>query len=42
MKLTTLRSVLDVLEGTGGEEIILDEDTRVKAKRCIDVMLELG
>ena len=24
------------------EEITLDEDTRIKAKRCIDTMLELG
>ena len=42
MKLTTIADVLHCLEGTDGEEIILDEDTRVKAKGCIDEMLRLG
>ncbi|MBQ5310970.1 MAG: quinolinate synthase NadA [Oscillospiraceae bacterium] len=42
MKLTTLTSVLNCLEGTGGDEILLDEDTRLAAKKCIDRMLELG
>ena len=42
MQLTKIASVLHCLEGTDGEEIILDEQTRVAAKRCIDRMLELG
>lgn len=42
MKLTTIADVLHCLEGSDGEEIILDEDTRVKAKVCIDEMLRLG
>ncbi len=42
MKLTTLASILNCLEGDGGEEIILDEGTRLAAKKCIDRMLELG
>lgn len=42
MKLTTLTTVLDCLNGVGGQEIVLDEDTLVKAKHCIDEMLRLG
>ena len=42
MKLTQLADVLHCLEGSDGEEITLDEDTRVKAKVCIDEMLRLG
>lgn len=42
MQLTKISSVLHCLEGTGGEEILLDEDTRLAAKRSIDRMLELG
>lgn len=42
MQLTKLSSVLHCLEGTGGEEILMDESTRLKAKACIDKMLELG
>ena len=42
MKLTTLMHVYNCVKGVGGEEIILDEDTRIKAKACIDTMLELG
>lgn len=42
MKLTTIADVLHCLEGIDGEEITLDEDTRVKAKVCIDEMLRLG
>lgn len=42
MKLTTLGDVYQCVKGTGGEEIRLDEEVRVKAKRCIDTMLELG
>lgn len=42
MQLTKISSVLHCLEGKGGEEIILDEQTRLAAKRPIDRMLELG
>lgn len=42
MQLTKLASVLHCLNGTGGEEIIMDETTRLAAKVCIDRMLELG
>ena len=41
MKLTTLGDVYQCVKGTGGEEIKLDEEVRIKAKRCIDTMLEL-
>ena len=41
-KLTTLGDVYQCVKGTGGEEIKLDEEVRIKAKRCIDTMLELG
>lgn len=42
MKITTLIDVLNCLKGIGGEEITLDETTRLEAKRCIDRMIELG
>ena len=42
MKITSITDVLHCLEETGGEEIILPEDTRLKAKVCIDEMLRLG
>ncbi len=42
MRVTTLVDVLNCLNGTGGEEISLDEVTRLKAKACIDKMIELG
>lgn len=42
MKLTTLGDVYQCVKGTGGEEIKLDEEVRIKAKRCINTMLELG
>lgn len=42
MKATTLIDVLDVLQGNGGEEIILQEQTRLDAKRCIDEMIRRG
>lgn len=42
MKLTTLGDVYQCVKGNGGEEIKLDEEVRIKAKRCIDTMLELG
>ncbi len=40
MKLTTLAEVLHCVQGKGGEEIILPEDTMREAKRCIDNMLK--
>lgn len=42
MQLTKISSVLHCLQGKGGEEIILDEQTRLAAKKSIDRMLELG
>lgn len=42
MRLTSLPDVLAALNGTGGEEIILDEATLRDAKVCIDKMIELG
>lgn len=42
MKITTIVDVLNCVKGNGGEEIVLDEDIRLGAKRCIDKMIELG
>lgn len=42
MKATTLVDVYDILRGDGGEEIILDEETIHKARKCIDKMIQLG
>ena len=42
MKLTTLMDVYNCVRGIGGEEILIPDDVRVKAKRCIDTMLALG
>lgn len=42
MKLTTLNDLYHILNGQGGEEILLDTDTATAAKACIDRMLELG
>lgn len=42
MKLTTLPEIYNILRGVGGEEIVLDEVTRLKAKHSIDEMLRLG
>lgn len=42
MKLTTLPDVYACLQGFGGEEIFMDEQTRVEAVKCIDKMIELG
>lgn len=41
MRLTTLVDIYNCLK-YGGEEIVLDEQTRLAAKRSIDAMLELG
>jgi len=42
MKITTLVDVLNCVEGTSFEEIVLDDVTISEAKRCIDKMIELG
>lgn len=42
MQLTKLASLFHCLEGGYGEEIVMPEETRVKAKKCIDEMLRLG
>lgn len=42
MKLTTLVDVLNCVRGIAGEEIILDEDVRLKALASIEKMIELG
>ncbi len=42
MAVTTLADVYNCLRGEGGEEIVLPEDVRAGAKRCIDEMLRLG
>ncbi|MBQ8133695.1 MAG: quinolinate synthase NadA [Clostridia bacterium] len=42
MKSTTLVDVLNCVQGSGGEEIFLDDETIVKARKCIDKMIEMG
>lgn len=42
MRLTTLQDVYHAMTGRGGEEIILEESLRLKAKRAIDEMIRLG
>lgn len=42
MKYTTPEALLAALKGDGGENIEIDEDIRIKAKRSIDEMLRLG
>lgn len=42
MKATTLVDVLHCCQGTGGEEITLDEETIHLARKCIDAMIALG
>jgi quinolinate synthase len=42
MCLTTLADVYNCLNDNGGEEIVLDEQVREGAKRCIDNMLSYG
>ena len=42
MKITTLVDVLNCVEGIGGEEIVLDDETINDAKLCIDKMIELS
>ncbi len=42
MKMTDLESVYNALNGTGGSVIEIEEELRLKAKGCIDRMIELG
>lgn len=42
MRITTLKDVYNAVCGTGGEEIVLDEQVRLKALGCIEKMLEYG
>ena len=42
MKLTTLVDVYQCITGEAGEEITLSDETREKAKKCIDAMLEMS
>ena len=42
MKATTLYDVYNCLNGCGGEEILLNDETIRDAKRCIDEMIRLG
>lgn len=42
MDMTDLETLCKALKGEGGEEIELDEDIRIRAKKSIDRMLELG
>ncbi len=42
MKMSTLMDVYNAVRGVSGEEIVLDEDTIVKARKCIDEMIRLG
>lgn len=42
MKKTTLDTVIDTLEGKGGESVTVDEELRIKAKKSIDAMLRMG
>ena len=42
MKITTLPDVLACCNDEFGEDIEIDEETRLKAKKCIDKMIEYG
>lgn len=42
MRATTLGDVYNCVRGVCGEEIVIDEPTRIAAKRSIDEMLRLG
>lgn len=42
MRSTTLVDVLACLSGKGGEEMVMDEDTRLAAVKCIEKMMEYG
>ena len=42
MKATTLMDVYGCLKGSFGDEITMDEEKRLQAKKCIDEMIRLG
>lgn len=42
MRITTLSDILNCCKGEGGLEIKMKEETRLKAKKCIDEMIRLG
>lgn len=42
MKLSTLYDVYNAMLGKSGEEIVMDEETIAKARKCIDEMIRLG
>ncbi len=42
MKLTTLMDVYHCVSGTGGEEIVLEDEVMDQARRCIEKMIEVG
>ena len=42
MRLTTLMDVYNCLLGNGGEEIVMTEEMRLKAKKSIDMMLSMS
>jgi len=42
MKITSLTDIKNALNSVGGEEIVIEEQLRIKAKKCIDAMIELG
>lgn len=42
MRLTTLMDVYNCVSGNGGEEIVLDDTTISRAKKCIDEMIRLS
>lgn len=42
MKITSLMDVFNCIDHCGGEEILLDKDTRIKASRCLENMLRFS
>lgn len=42
MKATTIIDVLNCVKGEGGEEIFLDDETIIQARKCIDKMIAMG
>ena len=42
MRLVTLADIISCLDGSGGEEITMDEELRAQAVKCIDKMIEYG
>ena len=42
MKLTTLQDILNCVQGAGGQVIIMDEELRLSAVKCILKMIEYG